>query len=536
MQTKRKVQPPRLLMWPVFAATLIALIVGVGIGSIVLNTDAQDTPTPDEPLVVAQTATNTTCETWTQRARTQPTREQAQANDTETRGVTAIDDAPEVGSGLYIPSDEEEAEFAAEADEALALGGAADDAAAPPPSSSRAEDGIESEPLPLATSAPATRPLPEDGDFDTSESSLPPEPQPSEPLRAGEIDDNATWDDYQAYRTLYFTTHSENSVIDVDISDRQIIQVLDEAGNTVLGACVEVYNGESLVHRSRTLATGLTLFFPNANEFSRYVQEFTVVAFKGDARAETTLNREAITGTTELTLPMTQQLATQLDVMFVLDATGSMADELRQLQDNILTISSQIDALEGNVDVRYSMVAYRDRGDQYVTRLFDFTDDVQEFQANLNSITAGGGGDTPESMNQALDEALNEVAWRGENTIKLMFLVADAEPHLDYQLDVPYVESMDAALTRGIKIHAIAGSDTSDPAEYVMRQLAQHTLGKFIFLTYEDGVAGTPGDERPDLEVGDPRDEQGVGDYSVSQLDELVLRLITDEIAALTGQ
>lgn len=527
MQSKRKLQPARFMLWPVALATMIALVVGVGIGAVVLNTAAQTDPI-DGPLVVAQTAIETTCETWSQRPRTQPAPAQPQAQDdveTSARSVTV----PEAGSGLFVPSEEEEATWAAEASgpaSALAI----------------EADGIErAEIFEVAPDAPSA--VLDDADeaaasFDTSDSVAPrvPETQQAQPLRAGEIDDNATWDAYQEYRTLYFTNHATNSVRDVDISDRQIIHVVDNAGNNVLGACVEVYNGESLVHRSRTMATGLTLFFPNMNDSSRYVQQFTVVAFKGEARVEANLDREAITGTTQLMLPLAQQFSTQLDVVFLLDATGSMADELRQLQDNILTISSEIDALPGNIDARYSMVAYRDRGDEYVTRLFDFTNDVQQFQRDLNSISAGGGGDTPESMNQALDEALNEVAWRGENTIKLVFLVADAEPHLDYQDDVAYVQSMQAALTRGIKIHAIAGSDTSDPAEYVMRQIAQYTLGKFIFLTYEDGVAGTPGDERPDLDVGDPRGAQGVGDYSVSQLDELVLRLITDEIAALTGE
>src|SRR5690606_42149377 len=51
------------------------------------------------------------------------------------------------------------------------------------------------------------------------------------------------------------------------------------------------------------------------------------------------------------------------------------------------------------------LVAYRDRGDDYITRIYDFTQDVSGFQANLNSVSAGGGGDTPESLNEALHHA-----------------------------------------------------------------------------------------------------------------------------------
>lgn len=359
-----------------------------------------------------------------------------------------------------------------------------------------------------------------------------------DPMRAGEIDDNAEWDDYQEYRNDYLTQHGTNYVRDVDTTDRQVIRVVDSNGQPVLGACIEIYNGESRVSSSRTYATGMTLFFPNLLETTRYVDTFTVVVSKGTSAVETTLDRENnIGGVTEIELDLTQQIgAVQLDVVFLLDATGSMADEIAQLQGNILTISEQIDSLPNDVDVRYGLVSYRDRGDQYVTRVSDFTDNVSDFQDVLLQVQANGGGDYPESMNEGLDMALNAVQWRGENTIKLVFLVADAPPHIDYQDDADYSLLMQDALARGIKIHQIASSGLQPEGEFVMRQIGQYTMGRFLFLTYEDGNSGEAGDTRTDLEVGDPEDEQGIGDYSVNQLDELVLRLITDEIAALRGE
>jgi hypothetical protein len=222
--------------------------------------------------------------------------------------------------------------------------------------------------------------------------------------------------------------------------------------------------------------------------------------------------------------------------MFLIDATGSMSDEIQQLQDNILDISRQIDALPGNVDVRYGLVAYRDFDDAYVTRVHDFMPDVRQFQQVLLQLQADGGGDYPEALNEGLNEALNNVAWREENTVKLVFLVADAPPHIDYNNGLDYSLMMFDSLAKCIKIHPIASSGLQPEGEFILRQIAQVTMGHFIFLTYDDGTPGTPGDERPDLEVGTPEDEQGIGDYSVSQLDEMVLRLITDELAALRGE
>ena len=95
---------------------------------------------------------------------------------------------------------------------------------------------------------------------------------------------------------------------------------------------------------------------------------------------------------------------------------------------------------------------------------------------------------------------------------------------------------MQDALARGIKVHPIASSGLQPEGEFILRQIGQFTMARFLFLTYDGGVAGTTGEDRPDLEVGDARDEQGIGDYSVAQLDELVLRLITDEIEALQGE
>ncbi len=247
------------------------------------------------------------------------------------------------------------------------------------------------------------------------------------------------------------------------------------------------------------------------------------------------LLRNNLSGSTSV---QAQSQGTELDVLFLIDATGSMSDEIAQLQNNILHISSQIDALPGNVDVHYGLVAYRDRGDEYITRLYDFTSDVGGFQANLNTLHARGGGDTPESLNEGLHRALHDVTWRGDETVKLMFLVADAPPHLDYAQDYSYAEELVFAAQMGIKIHPIASSGLDQTGEFIFRQIAQYTMGRFIFLTYEGGQPGAPGDTRPDLHVGEPDDPetQEEGDYTVEQLDELVLRLITDELAALRGQ
>jgi Mg-chelatase subunit ChlD len=258
---------------------------------------------------------------------------------------------------------------------------------------------------------------------------------------------------------------------------------------------------------------------------------FVVEVQKDNLLEQFTLTRfdaQASNGFTErwtVTLDSQRQFdSLNLDVLFLIDATGSMADEIAKIQSTIFDVSAQIDALPGQPNVRYGMVAYRDREDAFVTRVFDFTPDVRDFSKNLSTLNANGGGDYPESLNEGLHDAVNRVEWRSEDTVKLIFLVADAPPHLDYAQDYDYAVEMENAARRGIKIFPIATSGLDDQGEYIFRQLAQYTMGRFIFLTYEGPAnSGAPGDT-----TTHHVDE---ADYSVENLDDLLVGLVQEELA-----
>jgi len=362
---------------------------------------------------------------------------------------------------------------------------------------------------------------------------LPPDTLFQSPLQAGRRDDNANFSEYLQYR-LDFRNFLGLPVHDVDISERHMIRVTTAGGRPVLGAQVFIYDGQTLVTALRTPATGVVYFFPLAYPAVSGAQSYTVTVTKGPASAGFTLtrgNRDAVWPVTLDTAPA--QPPVQLDVLFLLDATGSMSDEIDQLKDNILSISAQIRALPSRPDVRFALVSYRDRGDEYVTRTTDFTADIQQFQRALMNVQAGGGGDDPESLNEALHQAVQGVSWRVDNTVSLIFLVADAPPHLDYPQDFDYAVEMERAAQLGIKIIPIAsrldgGDYYQKQAEYIFRQLAQFTGASFIFLTYADTpqASGTPGTEYNVPE----------GSYTVEDLDTLVVRLVEEELSALFYQ
>lgn len=367
-----------------------------------------------------------------------------------------------------------------------------------------------------------------------SENIVPPPPLPDLiDLSAGEIDDNADWDRYLLYRRNFLAQNIP--VYDIDITGRQIITVVDSNNRPILGAKVTIIdtNGRGAEHHL-TYADGRTLFFPNANEIAKTQTEFFVTIEKDDLTASFVLDRNQSSEWTAVLDGNVTPKPIQLDVLFLIDTTGSMEDEINQLQNNILHISSEIDNYSNDVDVRYGLVIYREHNNwEYVTRRFAFTSDVSQFQADLNTVTANGDGNTDwdEPLNVGLDQSLNMMSWRGEDTIKLIFLVADARPHIDHPLEpITYDQSIQTALSRGIKIHPIASSGLEPAGEFIFRQIAQVTMGHFLFLTYDEGVVGTAGDARPDLNVGQPESEDPIKGYTVDSLSDLVLRLIQDEL------
>jgi hypothetical protein len=349
------------------------------------------------------------------------------------------------------------------------------------------------------------------------------------PLRAGEVDDNAQWDDYLLYRRTYYGPQ----VHDRDVSERYIIEVEDDLGNPVLDASVRVFlpgQQREEIYRARTYANGQALFHPLALDVSTaQVDRFLVEVQKDNLLEQFTLARleaqPASSFSERWTVTLDRQMsfeAINLDVLFLIDATGSMSDEIAKIQSTIFDVAAQIDGLPGQPNVRYGMVTYRDRGDSFVSQVYDFTPDVRDFSQNLSAVWADGGGDYPESLNEGLHKAVNQVEWRSEDTVKLIFLVADAPPHLDYAQDYDYAVEMENAAQRGIKIFPIASSGLDDQGEYIFRQLAQYTMGRFIFLTYEGPTnGGAPGDVTT----------HHVEDYSVENLDDLLVRLVEEELA-----
>jgi Mg-chelatase subunit ChlD len=187
-----------------------------------------------------------------------------------------------------------------------------------------------------------------------------------------------------------------------------------------------------------------------------------------------------------------------VEVVFVLDTTGSMSGLIQAAKDKIWSIASTVASAQPAPEIRIGLVAYRDRGDAYVTRVVDLSNDIDSIHAILMDFEAAGGGDGPESVNQALHEAIHEISWSQDpKAYKVVFLVGDAPPHLDYQDDVPYAESVAVAREKGIAVNAIqCGEDAGTTAHW--QRIAQLGEGQYFRVDQAGGAVAiaTPFDRK----------------------------------------
>ena len=186
-----------------------------------------------------------------------------------------------------------------------------------------------------------------------------------------------------------------------------------------------------------------------------------------------------------------------VEVAFVLDTTGSMGPLIEGAKRKIWSIATAIVDANPDAEIRMGLVAYRDIGDDYVTKKFNLTTDIQDLYANLLELRARGGGDWPESVNEALHVAVTQLPWtQGSDICRIMFLVGDAPPHMDYAQDVKYPEVLRIARERDIVVNAVQAGAARD-TERVWREIAQMGRGRYIPIPQDGGhlvVIETPYD------------------------------------------
>jgi Mg-chelatase subunit ChlD len=193
-----------------------------------------------------------------------------------------------------------------------------------------------------------------------------------------------------------------------------------------------------------------------------------------------------------------KQARPEVEVVFCLDTTGSMGGLIDAAKKKIWSISNQIASGTPTPHVKIGLVAFRDRGDEYITKVFDLTDDLDGVHVNLMKFQANGGGDTPESVNQALHESVTKISWsKNKKTLKMIFLVGDAPPHMDYKDDVKYTETCKLAVTNDIIINTVQCGRDPECTKY-WKDICRLAEGSFVQIDQQGGpivTVATPFDK-----------------------------------------
>jgi hypothetical protein len=208
------------------------------------------------------------------------------------------------------------------------------------------------------------------------------------------------------------------------------------------------------------------------------------------------------------------KLSDQVDLMFVVDTTGSMQDEIDYLREELKDVIDRVQSESGQqLAMAISTNFYRDRYDDYVVKPYPFTRDVDQAVRQIAKEKASGGGDYPEAVEEALDDALHGHEWSKEARARLLFLVLDAPPHHEPDIVDRLHELTLEAAELGVRIIPVASSGVDVQTEYLMRFLSAATGGTYVFLTDHSGI-------------GNDHMEPAVGEYEVRQLNDLLVDII----------
>jgi hypothetical protein len=221
----------------------------------------------------------------------------------------------------------------------------------------------------------------------------------------------------------------------------------------------------------------------------------------------------------EYTVASSASLGNTVDIAFIVDATGSMGDEISFLKSDLQSILTKVGEMETDRTIFTGTVFYRDSdGDEYLTRFSPFTKEISSTMDFIGKQYADGGGDTPEAVHSALEAALTDLQWHSTAYAKMAFLILDAPAHRDHP---GVIESLQKSVRQfasmGVKLIPVFCSSYEKECEFMCRQFAILTGGTYVFLTNDSGVGGD-------------HIQASVGDYQVEHLNTLMVRLITKYI------
>jgi len=355
-------------------------------------------------------------------------------------------------------------------------------------------------------------------DSDTIQPDIRPEPQYGQ-LTAGEWNDN----DHYDYFLNVLNNNDWYSMQDYwgfNNWERYTITVTNAEDQGISGATVAFYDEQGEVYyQIMTDHTGLAYAYPLIHQGSGTEMDIRMKVFYKDQVydfADMVMNAED--NSYDLTINENTVTNNDVDIMFVIDTTGSMSDELDYIKKEIENVVTEVQRQNANnLNIRLSINYYRDVTDEYVVRSYPFTTDIDTVVAQIGNQWADGGGDYEEAVETALMDGITGHDWNIDAKSKLLFLVLDAPPHHNDNTLSSLKDIVTLTSEMGIKIIPVASSGVDKETEFLLRFLSMTSGGTYVFLTNDSGIGGS-------------HIEPTIGEYQVEYLNELLVRLINGYI------
>jgi len=336
-------------------------------------------------------------------------------------------------------------------------------------------------------------------------------------LTAGSILDFGKWRMWSDLNEGIFQNFAGKYKYNVSKGDRYVVQVTTPAGVPVVDAAVVLKTGSAILWNARTDNTGkVELWYMGGSKDGKSSKLHLTAEVTAYGRTEIVDQIKPFEkGINFWIMDGPCSMADQLDVAFVVDATGSMGDEIHHLKLDLDTFIKTIALRNKDINLRLGSVFYRDQGDEYVYRISPFSSNSHVTDNFILDQMAAGGGDYPEALDQALKQAVLNMNWSSTARARIIFLMLDAPCHPDQATYDTLQKYVAMAADKGIRIVPVACSGTDKFTEFMLRNISLLTNGKYLFLTNHSGI-------------GNPHIEPSTDIYAV--------RSLLDEMLAVTSE
>ncbi len=332
-------------------------------------------------------------------------------------------------------------------------------------------------------------------------------------LTAGEINDFSKWKMWQDMADSELKRHQ--NVWRFFSEGRYTVQVSTEEGKPLVDAEVRLLTSKKEIHWSaKTDNTGKAELWLQMFEGAEIDLDKLKVEVVYEGKTETIKNPSLFKKEINfVSMKANCNMPKRADILFVVDATSSMGDEINYLKAELKDVITQIQTQRTDLDINLGSVFYRDKGDEYLTKKSDFSTNIDQTIQFIQNNRAAGGGDYEEAVEDALQVGIEEMKWSKNAVARLLFLVLDAPPHQTPEIKAQLHELSKKAAAKGIRIIPITASGLNKSTEFLMRSLALATNGTYTFLTDHSGIGGS-------------HIEPSTDDYDMEFLNDLLVRLI----------